>query len=135
MNEGVDAETLLRMIRDLKNAGLCSAIKLIPGFPGETEDEFFSTLEACQALKLQGEFFPFYFLENSPLYRNPERFGVVLEERKDFDLATHVPFAASGLDGISLIQRAAVHFPDIYLPPIRSPATPSTSTFDPMLAV
>lgn len=115
MKKGVSAAHLIRIIRDLSDVGLCGGINLIPGFPGETEEDFLATVEVCRDLGLSGEFFPFCLLKNSPIYRDPEGFGVALHEQPDNDLAVNVPFSYVGdpraRGGIALIKMAARHYP------------------------
>jgi radical SAM superfamily enzyme YgiQ (UPF0313 family) len=115
MAKGVAREDLVRIMRDLIDAGLCGSINLIPGFPGETEEELESTLGVCRELGLRGELFPFSLLRNSRVYEEPERFGVVLHESATKDLAVSVPFeyAADALvpPAVELIRRAAQRDP------------------------
>lgn len=115
MKKGVSAAHLIRIIRDLSDVGLCGAINLIPGFPGETEEDFLATVGVCRDLRLRGEFFPFCLLKNSPIYRDPDRFGVALHEQPDSDLAINVPFSSVSdpqtRGGIALIKMAARHYP------------------------
>jgi len=115
MRKGTNADQLIRIISDLRYAGLCGGINLIPGFPGETQEDFFATLEICRDLGLRGEFFPFHLLKNSPIYRDPKGFGVLLRENPANDLAVEVPYVYArdpeAPTGIELIKAAAWRYP------------------------
>lgn len=115
MRKGTDVENMVRVMRGLKQAGLCGWINLIPGFPGERVEDFLSTVEVCRDLGLSGEFFPFALLKNSPIYADLESFGVVLKEDERLDLAVAVPYVfardRSAPTGIDLIRMAARLYP------------------------
>jgi anaerobic magnesium-protoporphyrin IX monomethyl ester cyclase len=115
MNKGFDLQHLIRIVGELKQAGLCSTVNIIPGFPGETVNDFLSTVEVCKDLRVRGEFFPFCLLKNSPIYRNAERYGVSVREQLNKDLAVAVPFVytpdPAALGGIALIKTAARCYP------------------------
>lgn len=115
MRKGLDAPQLIRTVRNVQRAGLCGPINIIPGFPGETEEDFLATVEVCRELGLTGEFFPFHLLKNSPIYRHPESFGIVLREDPRKDLAVSIPFESThgeaAPSGLELIHLAAQRYP------------------------
>jgi radical SAM superfamily enzyme YgiQ (UPF0313 family) len=115
MRKGFDVPSTIRIIRHLADLGLCGAVNIIPGFPGETMEDFWETIETCRELGLRGEFFPFHLLKNSPIYREAKQFGLVTHEDPKKDLAVAVPFtfanSASESTGVQLIRRAARRYP------------------------
>jgi radical SAM superfamily enzyme YgiQ (UPF0313 family) len=115
MDKGIERQHLMRLMRELSELGLCGSINLIPGFPGETVDDFMSTVEDCAALGLRGEFFPFCLLKNSPVYQDPKRFGVLVREQPAKDLAFAVSFSYESETvaacGAELIRLAAARYP------------------------
>jgi radical SAM superfamily enzyme YgiQ (UPF0313 family) len=115
MRKGVNADQLIRIVRDLTDVGLCGAINLIPGFPGETQEDFLATLDVCRDLGLRGELFPFHLLKNSPIYRDPDSFGVVLRDNPANDLAVEVPYVYARdpqpPTGVELIKAGAMRYP------------------------
>jgi radical SAM superfamily enzyme YgiQ (UPF0313 family) len=115
MDKGVRREELVRLLGDLMEVGLCDGINLIPGFPGETLENFLETLDVCRTIGLQGEFFPFCLLRNSAVYKHPESFGVVLHEQTRKDLAVSVPYDSTlkpaSPSGLDLIRMAAQLYP------------------------
>ena len=115
MQKGFELEHLVRIVGQLRDRGLCGEINIIPGFPGETPDDFMATMEVCRSLGLRGEFFPFCLLKNSEIHRAPDRFGVAVHEDPEKDLAVAVPFTyardPAAPTGVQLIGMAARRYP------------------------
>ncbi len=115
MNKGFDPADLVRVVKLLRQAGLCDGINIIPGFPGEKLEDFMGTMQVCRELGLHGELFPFHLLRNSPVYEQPERFGIAFDEEADKDLAFALPYRflgrEAGARGVELIQAAAARYP------------------------
>jgi hypothetical protein len=114
MRKGFELEHVVRIVRHLVRVGLCGTINIIPGFPGETVDEFLATMEVCRELGVKGELFPFCLLKSSPIYRHASTFGIVVHERPEKDLAMSLPFEhthAPSPSGLELIRIAARRYP------------------------
>lgn len=115
MAKGFNLEHVIRIVRHLRQAGLCEGINIIAGFPGETLEDFLGTVEVCRELGLRGEFFPFCLLKNSPIYRAAEQFGLVMREQSEKDLAVALPFVyardPAAPSGIDMIKTASKRYP------------------------
>lgn len=80
LKKGYDASHVLRIIKHIKELGYDFHINIIVAFPGETEEDFFVTLEKCRKYGLKPVFFPFGLARHTPIFQNPEEYGVRIVE-------------------------------------------------------
>lgn len=115
MRKGLKVEKIIEIIQHIQEVGLCKGLNILPGFPGETLEEFWETIEMCRKLKLSGEFYPFHLLKNSPAYNNPEKYDIEILLEKEHDVAFSVPYRSKKkdhLNGFQLVRYAEMLYPE-----------------------
>jgi len=85
MNKGFSIQEAKKVIEDTYKAGIAVSTNWIVGFPNETEDDFKETLNFIQDniyyFKNGVMINSFILKSNSPLYKNKEKFGIVMDSQ------------------------------------------------------
>ncbi|MFH1263563.1 MAG: radical SAM protein [Pseudomonadota bacterium] len=82
INKDLELDDALVSLRNIHEAGIWVGMNFILGFPGESDAEF---EQICQFIRDHGEtidcwnFSPLEVYTGTPMHRNPEQFGIVLE--------------------------------------------------------
>ncbi|OIP34471.1 MAG: hypothetical protein AUK47_17880 [Deltaproteobacteria bacterium CG2_30_63_29] len=95
MDKGVSLETMSASLKAMGESGIFSVLMFFTGFPGESSKEALDTFKFIEDHRqwvgtyAQGSF---SLLEGSPVYENPEKYGVSEVVRVPGDLATDCTF-------------------------------------------
>ena len=87
MNKGTNKNDISKVLKDSHNAGIRNSVYVMIGFPGETKEDFFETIDF---LKENSEYIDliwtsvFGLQKDSPVYNNPDNFGIteIIEKKR-----------------------------------------------------
>jgi len=105
MNKGFTSEQASKTLKESSEAGIKNIIFLMPGYPHETVEDIIQTKEFIKKNKryiCSTFIFKFSLTYGSPMYYNPEKFGVTnLRESSNF----HFGFVFDECEGLPWEQK------------------------------
>lgn len=109
MKKGTLPDRSARIIQDCSEAGIATLVRVMVGFPGETENELAETLGFIDEMSQQIDYCEinaFHLDSGAPIHQHPEIGGITAigKQKREFNGQTILPYQVSA--GISMAQAA-----------------------------
>lgn len=100
IKKGTNSQDIAQVLKNSRNAGIGNVTYVLLGFPGETKEEFISTIDFLTANKKNIDLLSvsvFGLQNGTPVYNNPEKYGItkisqeertVLEPKISYELSS-----------------------------------------------